>query len=300
MNRPTNPALRFGGVWARHPGATGHALQDLSFSLASGSALAVVGESGAGKSTLVAVVAGFLPVEQGTVDVEGVALSGEPGAVRSARRRLGLVHQLPRPSLDPTQAVLDAVAEPLVHLAGVSRSEASRRAASLLSSLGIGEELHGRRPAALSGGQCQRVATARAMIHEPPVLLADEATASLDPGTGELLLAELARHSRERGQAVLWVTHRLDEAERLSGGLLVLLSGLAAERMEAFQTWDNVLHPYSRYLAAARRVPVPPFAAASSGCPFRPGCPLAVETCADRVPEEREIHPGHHVRCFRA
>ncbi|MBM4352545.1 MAG: ABC transporter ATP-binding protein [Deltaproteobacteria bacterium] len=293
------PAVRVDQVWARHPDGDVFALRDLSFRLEPGESVAVVGESGAGKSTLVAALAGFIGPERGTVEIGGTPLLPGGRSLRAARRRLGLVLQLPRPSLDPTQKVIHAVAEPLVHLSGCPWGKALTQAGDLLARLGIGREMHGRRPAALSGGQCQRVAVARALVHSPPVLLADEATASLDAETGEALLEEAVGLARDRKQAVVWVTHRLDEAERLCGKTMVLLAGVAVERVEAFRTWNQVLHPYSRHLAAARKGPVAQFATALTGCPFQAGCPLAEEACGADMPRESEVAPGHFVRCVR-
>ncbi len=300
MSEHPSHAVLLDRVWVRHPGAAGHALRDVSFRLPERGLLAVVGESGAGKSTLVSLLSGFRSPDSGRVEICGRSLAVGGPDLRGVRRKLGLIHQLPRPSLDPTQTALSAVAEPLVHLAGVPRKEAFSRASTLLERLGIGPDLHPRKPSALSGGQCQRAAVARALVHEPAVLLADEATASLDDSTGRSLLSESTGLARERGQAVLWVTHRLDEAERLGGGLLVLLAGLAVERMESFRSWDEVRHPYSVHLAAARRAPVPPFVTSRTGCPFQHGCSLVLDACRSAIPAEAELSPGRWVRCVAA
>jgi oligopeptide/dipeptide ABC transporter ATP-binding protein len=99
--------------------------------------------------------------------------------------------------------------------------------------------------------------------------------------------------------AMVYVTHRLREAESLATQVAVLLKGICVEHIAAFSSWDQVVHPYSRYLVAALTGPVPPFAAPATGCPFAPACAQAAEACRTAVPDEVEISAGHRVRCVR-
>ncbi|MBM4372585.1 MAG: ATP-binding cassette domain-containing protein [Deltaproteobacteria bacterium] len=272
-------------------------LRDLDACLAPGELLAVVGESGAGKSTLLRTISGFLTPAEGTLAVAGVPVVPGGSVPAGTRRQLGLVLQTPRESLDPTWRVLDTVAEPLVHLRGVRRRNARSKAGALLESMGIEPRMQLRRPHELSGGECQRVALARALVHEPRLLLADEPTASLDPPVARDLVRELAQLGGRENRAVVYVTHHLDEAEVLGGQLAVLLGGICVERIREFDSWDRVRHPYSRYLARARRGPVPAMSRGGSGCPFLRSCPERGGTCASGAPPKVEVAPDHVIRC---
>jgi len=207
-------------------------LSDFSARLMPGEVLCVVGESGAGKSTLLSALSGFVRPTAGKLVVAGVDLcesKARSGALSRLRRNLGIVLQSPTESLDPTQRVLDAVAEPLIHLRGVPVGESRAKAATLLDSLGLDRGKQQRKPFGLSGGECQRVAVARAIIHGPALLLADEPTANLDPPVARALLSELVRLSKEHRFAMVYVTHRLDEPEILGGRLIVLKQGKVVE-----------------------------------------------------------------------
>jgi len=296
MNRET-PILRAESVTLLYPGARRPSIAQFSLSLAAGERLVLVGESGAGKSTLVSAVAGLAPLVSGRLEVAGLPADGDSATLARLRRHLGLVLQSPRASLDPAQRIVEAVAEPLICLSRVPARAARSRAAELLEKLGIGEALLPRRPGTLSGGECQRVAVARALIHRPSLVLADEPTASLDPLVGAGLLETLAAAVVEANAAMVYVTHSLAEAETLGGQLAVLLAGLTMEWVEKFGGWEKVAHPYSRYLARAARAPVPPLDAAATGCPFRPRCDVALDICAHQVPETRETQAGHRLRC---
>ena len=273
-------------------------LKRFNAALRPGETLCVVGESGSGKSSLVNAVAGFMPVTRGVVHVAGSPVNSSHASLQRARRQLGLVLQAHRTSLDPAQTVLDAVAEPLVHLRGESQRGAQEAADLLLDQLGLNPLQLSRRPAQLSGGQCQRVAVARAVIHRPPLLLIDEPTAALDPAIACELLQTLAQRTRRDNMAMVYVTHRLKEPLLLACKLCVLLSGWQVERLEQFTDWSQVKHPYSRYLVRSMTNPVPPLALAPSGCPFSASCPVASPICTEELPAETELAPGHHIRCF--
>lgn len=292
-------AMRASGLTVAHPGRDRPSLCDFTCALESGRCVTLVGESGAGKSTFLAALSGFAAPASGALEVAGIQLAGK-GNVRRVRRKLGLVLQSPRASLDPTQTALCAVAESLTHLQHMGVAQARGTAGKMLESLGIGPGLHGRYPDALSGGECQRVAVARAMIHGPALLLADEPTASLDPLVARQLVKDLKRAVEERGMSMVYVTHNLREAQVLGGGLAVLLDGHCVERLGRFTDWNEMCHPYSRYLADSMSGPVAPLVPTASGCPFISRCPSAQSECAGGLPAEAEVAPGHFVRCHSA
>lgn len=187
-------------------GAT-EVLGGIDVSLDAGEVVAVMGPSGSGKSTLLHVLAGLLQPDSGTVELGGNRIDDLPDGERSdlRLRRLGFVFQFG--DLVPELTVVENTELPL-RLTGVPRRTARERALELLGSLGV-EDVARRRVSEVSGGQAQRAAVARALVHDPAVVLADEPTGSLDTVTGELVLEAFVQLARARGTAVLLVTHEL-------------------------------------------------------------------------------------------
>ncbi|MFE4976784.1 ABC transporter ATP-binding protein [Kitasatospora sp. NPDC056651] len=184
---------------------TTRALDGVSFAVAPREVVAVTGSSGSGKSTLLHCLAGILTPEAGSVRLDGERFDNLPEAGRSSLRRrdFGFVFQLGE--LIPELSVLENVALPL-RLAGATRKEAARNAAEALGRLEIAD-LAAKRPSQISGGQAQRAAVARALIHRPKVVFADEPTGALDTVNGERVLTALTTAAREQGAAVVVVTH---------------------------------------------------------------------------------------------
>ncbi len=270
-------------------------LADFSCRLEGAETLVLVGESGAGKSTVLGMVSGLLAPTEGSVHVLGE--NPYAGAHRRVQRHLGQIRQQPRASLDPSQSALDAVAEVLQHLRGVAAAAAREKASEMLTACGVAKSLHLRRPSALSGGECQRVALARALVHKPALLVADEPTAALDPIVAQETLGVLLERVAEYGAGLLYVTHNLNEPERIGGQLGVLLGGKMVEWVTTFTSWESMTHPYTRYLARSRNEPVANLVLAGSGCPFRNLCPRADEKCSTAPPEEL-FAEGHAARCW--
>ena len=214
-----SPALRISGL-ARSYGSNS-VFADVELSLRRGEFVALLGESGVGKSTLLNCIAGLDQADAGSIQVDGVDLSGlaEPELARLRRQRLGFVFQAFH--LLPHLSVAENVALPLLLL---GRPDAAR-VDTLLSHVGLAG-LGGRSPAQLSGGQLQRVALARAMVHRPALILADEPTGNLDPATAERMLDVLVAQVRAEQAACLLVTHSAAAAARADRVLRLTASGI--------------------------------------------------------------------------
>ncbi|MEV7783377.1 ABC transporter ATP-binding protein [Kitasatospora sp. NPDC088351] len=184
---------------------TTRALDGVSFAVAPREVVAVTGSSGSGKSTLLHCLAGILVPEGGSVHLDGERIDNLPEAGRSSLRRRGFGFVFQLGELIPELSVLENVALPL-RLAGVTRKDAARQATEALERLEIAG-LAAKRPSQISGGQAQRAAVARALIHRPKVVFADEPTGALDTVNGERVLTALTTAAREQGAAVVVVTH---------------------------------------------------------------------------------------------
>jgi peptide/nickel transport system ATP-binding protein len=227
------------------------AVDGASLEVRAGEGLALVGGSGSGKSTLARAIARLGPADAGTVTWRGMPLPARPAMGRDDRRRMQPVFQDPVASLDPQWTVADIVAEPLRHLG--QGGDPAARVAAVLEEVGLGAAYAQRRPAALSGGQAQRVAIARALAADPELLLLDEATSALDVLVGGQVLDLLARLQRERGLAILMITHDLAVARRLCHRIAVLDAGRIVESGATEAVIAAPVHPVTQRMVAASR-----------------------------------------------
>ncbi len=292
------------------------AVDGVSFAMAPGRALGIVGESGCGKSTLARALLRLTHVSRGRNVWLGSDISRLEGEeLRQVRAGLQLVFQDPFASLDPTQAVDDIVAEPLRALQpGIDATQRGARVATVLSQVGLAPELGRRLSRELSGGQCQRVAIARAMILEPQLLVCDEAVSSLDVSIQAQILELLASIKRERGTAILFVSHNLAVVRQLCERVLVMYLGRVVEAGPAATIFRAPRHPYTRMLLAsvppldpgrARQVnpasvgETPSAVDRPAGCAFRTRCPHAQAICGDASPVPESVGEAHEVACLR-
>jgi peptide/nickel transport system ATP-binding protein len=300
--------------WMRSRAAL-RAVDDVSLEVAAGESIGIVGESGCGKSTLARAALRLVRASSGKVawfgrDIESVP----PAELRILRRGLQLVFQDPLASLDPRMSVQEAVTEPLlVHRPGLAAGERKELAIRMLGDVGMPEEFLQRYPHELSGGQCQRVGLARAMILEPGLLVCDEAVSALDMSTQAQILALIERLRRERGLSVLFISHNLDVVRRLCDRVLVLYLGRMMELAPVGEMYSGPLHPYTRGLLDAVPVADPDVQPAKleralggelpsplsppPGCVFNTRCPRAVEHCATHTPAWEHAGGGRHVAC---
>jgi peptide/nickel transport system ATP-binding protein len=294
-------------------GKTLFAVSDVSLAVGRGETLGLVGESGCGKSTLGRAVLQLRRPTAGRVSFDGTELTELEGeAMRLMRRRLQLIFQDPIASLNPRRCIGDIVAEPLV-IAGVTdRVERERRVRDVLTAVGLDADLvKGRLPHEFSGGQCQRICIARALILEPELVICDEPVSALDVSIRAQILNLLEDMKRRYGLTLLFIAHDLAVVKAVSDRIAVMYLGRLCEVGPTEQLFAQPAHPYTALLLEAIPVPDPAVMPATnlavgeppspiappSGCRFRTRCPRADRVCADVVPELREIAVGQFAAC---
>ncbi len=293
-----------------------HAVSDVSFDVRRGETLGLVGESGCGKSTLGRSVLQLYRPRSGRVMFDGVDLTAATGeALRRLRRRVQLIFQDPIASLNPRRRIGEIVAEPLI-IAGIDDGEARmRRVREVLNAVGLNPDLvMRRRPHEFSGGQCQRISIARALVLEPDLIICDEPVSALDVSIRAQILNLLEEMKGRYGLTLIFIAHDLAVVKAVSDRVAVMYLGKLCEIGPAERIFEEPAHPYTSLLLAAIPLPdtdagVPesvPFGeppsplAPPSGCRFRTRCPLAAARCAEEEPVMREIGPDRYVACHFA
>ena len=294
-------------------GRTLSAVSDVSLDVAKGETLGLVGESGCGKSTLGRAVLQLRRPTSGKVTFDGTELTELHGeAMRLMRRRLQLIFQDPIASLNPRRCIGDIVAEPLA-IAGVTdRAERERRVREVMVAVGLDPDIAiGRLPHEFSGGQCQRISIARALILEPEFLICDEPVSALDVSIRAQILNLLEEMKRRYGLTLLFIAHDLAVVKAVSDRIAVMYLGRLCEVAPTEQLFAAPAHPYTALLLEAIPVPDPTVRPAvnvpvgeppsplapPSGCRFRTRCPRADGVCASVVPELREVGAGQFAAC---
>lgn len=296
------------------PGGTLEAVSGVSFTIDRGETLALVGESGCGKSTTSRTLLGVPGPDAGTATLDGKTLIGSSAEARAARGQVQMIFQDARASLNPRRRVRDLVAEGLM-IRGMQKHEVSRRVDDMLRSVGMDPDRIGdRRASEFSGGQCQRIAIARAMVLEPKVLVCDEPVASLDVSVQAQVVNLLLDLQARTGLAILFVSHDLSIVRAVSDRVAVMYLGRIVEIGDVSDISDHPHHPYTRALIDSVPIPDPEHPARGaalagdipspldppSGCRFRTRCPIAADVCADSTPSLREMPDGRLVACHFA
>jgi oligopeptide transport system ATP-binding protein len=297
------------------------AVRDVSFDLCAAETLGLVGESGSGKSTLARAILRLIRAAHGAVLWRGEDLLLCDGAeLRRRRRDLQIIFQDPLASLNPRMTVGETIAEPLrIFEPGLNAPARAQRVGDMLERVGLAAGMHGRYPHEFSGGQCQRIGIARAMVLDPKLLICDEPVSSLDASIQGQIVNLLLDLQRDAGTAMLFISHNLAVVRHLSHRILVMYSGRLVEIAPRDRLFAAPTHPYTRTLlaavpvreAASRRPhwPQPPprphpspmaEPSADSGCVFRDRCAYALALCAAATPPLDEIAPGHFVACHRS
>ncbi|MEX3956337.1 peptide ABC transporter ATP-binding protein [Trinickia sp. EG282A] len=290
------------------------ALNGVSFSLARGRTLAVVGESGCGKSTLARQLTMIESPTSGALAIEGHDVAGADKAqIAALRRRVQMVFQNPFASLNPRKTVEQTLGEPLLINAPMSAAERAERIAQMMRTVGLRPEHAKRYPHMFSGGQRQRIAIARAMILDPRIVVADEPVSALDVSIQAQILNLFMDLQDQFKTSYVFISHNLSVVEHIANDVMVMYFGGVAELGTKRTIFANPRHPYTRSLMSAtpaifesdRRIRIklegelPSPLDPPSGCTFHQRCPYAIERCRIEEPALREVD-GRLVSCHRA
>ncbi|WBU54387.1 oligopeptide/dipeptide ABC transporter ATP-binding protein [Paracoccus sp. SCSIO 75233] len=279
-----------------------HAVGGVNFTLHPGETLGIVGESGSGKSTLARALIGLVPATGTARWQDGTDLIGlSPRQMMRYRSDIQMVFQDPLASLNPRMTVGQIIAEPLrTHHPGLKRDEIKRRVKENMERVGLLPNQINRYPHEFSGGQCQRIGIARALIVEPKLIICDEPVSALDVSIQAQVINLLADLQRDLGLSLIFIAHDLSVVKHISDRVLVMYLGRVMELAEAGALYASPQHPYTQALLSAVPVPDPKMERTKtiiplsgelpspmsppSGCVFRTRCPRAAPACAATVP----------------
>ncbi|WP_282603237.1 oligopeptide/dipeptide ABC transporter ATP-binding protein [Paracoccus sp. PARArs4] len=279
-----------------------HAVSGVDFTLKPGETLGVVGESGCGKSTLARALIGLAPATGRAEWIDGKdLLAMTPRQMMRYRSDIQMVFQDPLASLNPRMTVGQIIAEPLrTHRPGLRGSEVKERVKAMMEKVGLLPNQINRYPHEFSGGQCQRIGIARALIVEPKLIICDEPVSALDVSIQAQVINLLIRLQKELGLALVFIAHDLSVVKHISDRVMVLYLGKVMETGPVAALYDDPQHPYTQALLSAVPVPDPEVQTARtivpltgdlpspmappSGCVFRTRCPRATDRCAAEVP----------------
>ena len=296
------------------PAGTNHAVDDVSFTIAKGETLGVVGESGCGKSTLGRTIIHLLESTEGQIFLNGKDVTHVNKAeLKALREKMQIVFQDPYSSLNPRLRIENTVIEPL-KMSGRfhSKAELKAEANKLMELVGIDERLREAYPHELDGGRRQRVCIARALALNPEFIVCDEPVSALDVSIQAAVLNLLQELQQKMGVAYMFVTHDLSVVKHISDNICVMYLGQLVEKAPTRELFAHTLHPYTKALLSAipstdihhpmQRIklkgeitsPINP----KPGCRFAARCPYATEACQQPQKLE-EVSPGHFVSCCR-
>jgi peptide/nickel transport system ATP-binding protein len=289
------------------------AVSGVTFQVRQGETLGLVGESGCGKSTTGRTLVQVQAATSGAVIYQGTDLTGMKGrALRELRTKIQMIFQDPISSLNPRRRIKDIVAEPLVIWKRGTKEERATKVRAMLEAVGIDPDAAGdRRPGEFSGGQCQRISIARALMADPDLLICDEPVSALDVSVQAQILNLLADLKDRFQLTMVFIAHDLAVVKNVSDRVAVMYLGKLVEVAGSDELYRAAAHPYTEALLASIPEPDPDHASSHkaltgelpsplnppSGCRFRTRCPYAQARCAEEEPLLREVAPGHQVAC---
>ena len=291
------------------------AVNDISFSLNAGETLGIVGESGCGKSTLARAIVKMVPAESGEVVWLGNDLLGLSNAeTRPYRKQIQMIFQDPLASLNPRMNIGEIIAEPLrTHYPKTPESDIQARVSDVMSKVGLLDNLMNRYPHEFSGGQCQRIGIARALILKPKLIICDEPVSALDVSIQAQVVNLLMDLQEEMDLALIFIAHDLSVVKHISTKIMVLYLGNMVELANSEDIYKSPSHPYTQALISAVPIPDPSVEKTKnlimiegdlpspinppSGCVFRTRCQKAQDICSQEKPEFKEVSSSHEVAC---
>lgn len=283
------------------------AVDGVSLDIAPGQTLGVVGESGCGKSTLARALINLVPATSGQILWQGRDLRGAPrSAWQDLRQQVQMIFQDPLASLDPRMTVAQIIAEPLhTHQPQLSAAQVRERVIQMMERVGLTAQQINRYPHEFSGGQCQRIGIARALILQPKLVICDEPVSALDVSIQAQIINLLRDLQAQMGLALLFIAHDLAVVKHISQRVMVMYLGRVVELAEQSTLYAQPRHPYTQALLSAIPLPdpqrerqktvlllqgdLPSPIAPPSGCTFRTRCPKAVPACAEQAPALRSL-----------
>jgi peptide/nickel transport system ATP-binding protein len=318
LRNPDETLLRVENLVVEFPvGRSGlkvNAVSNVSLDVKEGETLGLVGESGCGKSTTGKAIMQLPRPNSGKVMFEGSDMTHLAGAeLRKTRTRMKMIFQDPISSLNPRRKVEDIIAEGLRIWDIGSDEEQAKKVDDAMLAVGLDPNLQrGRRPFQFSGGQCQRISIARAVVTDPKLIICDEPVSALDVSVQAQILNLLEDMKARYGLTLIFIAHDLAVVKNVSDRVVVMYLGKICEVGSPDEIYQQPAHPYTRVLLDAIPVPdpnvkpeerpalageIPSPVAPPSGCRFRTRCPRAQDVCASQEPEIKQITPGQFVAC---
>lgn len=291
------------------------AVDEVSFDLYPGETLGVVGESGCGKSTLGRGILQLLEPTGGSVIWLGTHIEGlSAPEMKKYRKELQIIFQDPLASLNPRMTIGDIIAEPLtVHQPELSSEACKQKVREIMEQVGLLPLMINRYPHEFSGGQCQRIGVARAMILKPRLIVCDEPVSALDVSIQAQIINLIKDLQDTFGLSLIFISHDLSIVRHISHRIMVLYLGNMMEMSDKDNLYENPRHPYTKALISAVPLPDPELEKKKhrlvlegdlpspltppSGCVFRTRCPLAQDICAREKPEMTDVNGSHQVAC---
>jgi len=291
------------------------AVNNVSFNLNSGETLGIVGESGCGKSTLARAIVKMVPADSGKVIWFGNdLLTLNKSEMRQHRKQIQMIFQDPLASLNPRMNIGEIIAEPLrTHYPKTPESDVKQRVKDVMNKVGLLDNLVNRYPHEFSGGQCQRIGIARALILKPKLIICDEPVSALDVSIQAQVVNLLMDLQEEMELTLIFIAHDLSIVKHISTKIMVLYLGNMVELANSDDIYTKPRHPYTQALISAVPIPDPSIEKNKkliliegdlpspvdppSGCVFRTRCQKAQDICAIEKPEFKEVSNNHEVAC---
>ena len=290
-----------------------HAVDDVSFDIAHGETLGLVGESGCGKSTIGRLTLRLLEPTDGQVFFEGTNIMQlDRKSMRQMRRKMQIVFQDPYASLDSRKSVFESIGEPLrVQRIYSSKADYEKRVYELMDMAGLAHRFANAYPHELDGGRRQRVGIARALALNPSFMVLDEPVSALDVSIQAQVLNLMEQLQKDLGLTYLFISHDLGVVKYISTNIAVMYLGVMVEKAPSKALFERPLHPYTQALLSAVPIPsidvhqerivlegdVPSPIDPKPGCRFAGRCRYCRQRCREETPEMREIEPGRFVAC---